>query len=167
MGWWKCNERGGIDFKNKPTGHPGEHSLINAIPDRDSAEDHYNGDAPADAMYVPQAILKSWFINREPKPSCEQLTKLFTEKIFDNIFRHIERSKLEALIDITWKEIDAIYKEAWGRPAYPEERVLICSFSFGGASHKDDKYDWWQMRLTDENYAKNYNEGKWPYWWHI
>jgi hypothetical protein len=167
MGWWKCNEQGGIDWENKPTGHPGEHSLINAIPDRDSKEDYYNGDAPADAMYVPQAILKSWFINREPKPTKDQLTKLFTEKVFDNIFRHIEKTKLESLIDMTWKEIDAIYKKAWGRATYPEERVLICSFSFGCVDSKKKmptlKSDWWDIRKLDQTYIKNYNDGKWPY----
>ena len=50
MGWWKCNDHGGIDWANKPTGHPGN-ALINAIPDRDSTEDYYNGDAPADAEH--------------------------------------------------------------------------------------------------------------------
>jgi len=177
MGWWKCNDDGGIDWQNKPTGHPGEHALINAIPDRDSTEDYYNGDALADAMYVPIAILKSWFIGREPKPTKEQLTKLFTDKVFDNVFRHIEEDKLNTLIDKTWKEIDAIYREAWGRPAYPEERGFICSFSFGCADglrnsktpseKKKDRADWWKMRGTDKTHAKNFNEGKWPYWWHI
>ena len=163
MGWWKCNEHGGIDWENKPTGHPGEHSLINAIPDRDSAEDYYNGDAPADAMYVPAAILRSWFENREPKPTCEQLTKLFIEKHVDLIFRHISKDKLFKLVDKTWKEIDAIYIEAWGRPAYPEERAYICSFSFGGVNHS--KYDWWKASKLDKDYIKNFNEWKWPYWW--
>jgi hypothetical protein len=166
MGWWKCNCNGGIDWQNKPTGHPGEHALINAIPDRDSTEDYYNGDAPADTMYVPIAILKSWFINREPKPIIEQLTKLFTEKVFDNVFKHIDKQKLNELIDMTWKEIDEIYKEAWNRPTYPEERVYICSFSFGGAIKIPKlKRDWWDIRKIDEGYIKEFNEGKRPYWW--
>jgi hypothetical protein len=166
MGWWKCNEGGGIDWDNAPTGHDG--GLVNAIPNRDSTEDYYNGDAPADAMYIPIAILKSWFINRDPKPTTDQLTKLFTEKVFDNIFRHIERSKLEALIDATWKEIDAIYKEAWGRPAYPEERGYICSFSLGGADgHAKDRAEWWSISKLDQPYIENFNKGKWPHWWHV
>lgn len=176
MGWWKCNEGGGIDWENKPTGHPGEHSLINAIPDRDSTEDYYNGDAPADAMYVPIAILKSWFINREPKPTKEQLTDLFIDKTIDNVFRHVEKNKLEELVDMTWKEIDAIYKEAWGRAAYPEERDYICAFSFGCANgsrnaktpseKRKDRSEWWTASKLDKTYIKNYNEGKWPNWWH-
>lgn len=154
MGWWKCNEHGGIDFHWRDGG-----GLINAIPGRDTIENLYNGDSPADAMYVPIAILKSWFIGRKPKPTTEQLTKLFTKKIFDNIFKHIEKDKLNILIDTIWKEIDAIYREAWGRPAYPEERGYICSFSFNGADGKD-RAEWWKMSETDKTYANNFN-------WHI
>ncbi len=184
MGWWKCNDHGGIDWSNKPTGHPGTTGLINAIPDRDSTEDYYNGDAPADAMYVPIAILKSWFQGREPKPTKNQLMDLFIEKKVDPIFKHIEKKKLDELIDITWKEIDEIYKEAWGRPAYPEERVFCCSFSFGGADgyadrrqydgsvnkgakQKKERKEWWELRKLEHDYIKNYEQGKWPYWWHV
>jgi hypothetical protein len=127
-------------------------------------------------MYVPIAILKSLFLNREPKPTKDQLTELFTKKVVDNVFRHIEKAKLENLVDMTWKEIDAIYKEAWGRPAYPEERGFVCSFSFRCADgsrnaktpseKKRDHADWWKMRELDKTYARNFNEGKWPYWWH-
>jgi hypothetical protein len=162
MGWWKCNCNGGIDA-TPPSGHEGG-SLINAIPGRDTIEDYYNGDTVADTMYVPIAIVKNWFINREPKPTREQLVKLFTEKEIDPVFKHVEKSKIENLIDKTWKEIDAIYNEQWSRPAYPEERVLICKFSFGGANGKGRK-DWWHIREIDKGYIKNFNEGKWPYWW--
>jgi len=174
MGWWKCNEHGGIDWTNKPTGHSG--GLINAVPDRDSIEDYYNGDAPADAMYVPIAILKSWFINRTPKPKLEQLTKLFVNKEVDLIFRHINKDQLFKLIDATWKEIDAIYREAWGRPAYPEERSRICSFSFGScegsrscktpSEKRKDQVDWWRIKEYDQTHIDNYKQGKLPYGWH-
>ncbi len=164
MGWWKCNCSGGIDYENKPSGHEGG-SLINAIPNRDTIEDYYNGDAAADAMYVPAAILREWFENRTPKPTTEQLTALFTEKNFDPIFKHIDKDQLDKLIDFTWKEIDAIYNEAWGRTAYLEERVYICKFSFGGANRPKDK--WWKLSGTDKQYADNYRAGKLPYWWHI
>jgi len=171
MGWWKCNEHGGIDFKNKPSGNDGE-SLINAIPGRDTTEDYYNGDSPADAMYLPIAIIKSWFINRQPKPSKDQLVKLFTEKVTDNVFKHIDKDKLNKLVDITWREIDAIYNETWGRPPYPEEKYFVCSFSFGGADgwtdrrnsspseRNKDRLDWWKLRAIEEDYIKNFNEDK-------
>lgn len=50
MGWWKINCSGGIS-SDKPTG-AGEESLLNAIPGRDTVEDHYGGDVPADIMGV-------------------------------------------------------------------------------------------------------------------
>ncbi len=129
--------------------------MANAIPNRDTIEDYYNGDGPADAMGIPIAILKSLFINREPKPTRDQLTKLFTEEVFDNIFRHIERSKLRELIDMTWEKIDTIYQEAWKRPAYPEERVFICKFSFGWAR----EHDFWEIRPNDRKVVEAYIKG--------
>lgn len=45
MGWWKCNEHGGIDWDAPKHGN-----LINAVPGRDTIENLYNGDVPADAM---------------------------------------------------------------------------------------------------------------------
>lgn len=173
MGWWKCNEHGGIDWDART--HSRVHGgLINALPGMDTIENFYNGDGPADAMYVPTAILKSWFTGRDPKPTTEQLTKLFIEKSFDNVFRHIDKNKLNELVDMTWKEIDAIYKEAWGRPAYPEERGYICSFSLSGADgraktpseKRKDRAEWWSISKLDKTYINNFNEGKWPYWWH-
>lgn len=50
MGWWKiADSGGGIDFENPPSG-AGDSSLVNAIGGRDTPEDHYNGDGPADVM---------------------------------------------------------------------------------------------------------------------
>jgi hypothetical protein len=162
MGWWKCNCNGGIDFKNKPSGHSGG-TLINAIPGRDTTEDYYNGDPPADTMFFPTAVLKDWFKDK-PKPTVEQLTALFTEKSFDPIFDHIPRSQLEKLIDATWKEIDAVYWETWNRPTYPEERAFICKFSFGGANRPKLR-DFWNVRPIDKQNADNYRAGKLPYSW--
>lgn len=173
MGWWKCNDGGGIDWENKPTGHSG--GLINAIPDRDSAEDYYNGDAPADAMFVPIAILKSWFLNRTPKPTTGQITNLFINKEVDLVFRHIDKVELFKVIDATWHEIDAIYRDAWGRPAYPEERGYICAFSFSGADSRNAKTpsarraeikDWWTICDLDRDYIKKFKAGKLPPWWY-
>lgn len=49
MGWWKLNCGTGGISDAKPSG-AGDCSLLNAIPGRDTTEDHYGGDAPADAM---------------------------------------------------------------------------------------------------------------------
>ncbi len=162
MGWWKCNKGGGIDWENKPSGHPGSHALINAVPKRDTVEDYYNGDAPADAMFIPTAVIRSWFVNREPKPTTKQLTKLFTDKVFDDVFRHIDRQQLTDLIDGTWKRIDEIYRECWNRNAYPEERRYVCLFSFGGANRiNTDWPDWWKISNSDKLWLTMYSEGKW------
>jgi hypothetical protein len=153
MGWWKSNCNGGIDSDNLPTGHQCG-SLRNAIPNRDSTEDYYNGDAVADLMYIPIAFLKKWFKNIEPKPSTEQLTELFTQNKFDGVFSVLnpeETEKLKTLIQKTWEQIDEEYKAAWGRPAYPEERVYVCKFSFGGADRADNPKwpNWWDLRPND------------------
>lgn len=50
MGWWKINETGGIDWDEMPSGNDDTTGLVNAIPGRDTLEDHYNGDEPADVM---------------------------------------------------------------------------------------------------------------------
>lgn len=158
MGWWLCNENGGINWGNKPSGHAG--GLINAIPGRDTTEDYYNGDAPADAMYVTTAVLKELFGDNY-KPTKEQLTNLFILKEYHEVFDFIDREKLEELISRTWEEIDKIYMEEWSRPAYKEERYYICQFSFGGANRVNS--DWWKISKNDRKYLANYKKGKWLY----
>ena len=50
MGWWKMDaETGGIAC-SPPSGKPAGVELLNAIPGRDTVDDHYGGDAPADIM---------------------------------------------------------------------------------------------------------------------
>ncbi len=49
MGWWHINKIGGISSV-PPTGSREEAPVGNAIPGRDSTEDHYGGDIPADYM---------------------------------------------------------------------------------------------------------------------
>lgn len=66
MGWWKINGCGGISDE-KPTG--ADCSVLNAIPGRDSVEDHYGGDAPADHMCEAIAKIRQEFKDewgREP-----------------------------------------------------------------------------------------------------
>jgi len=52
MGWWKIDsvESGGISHE-LPSGHPRDGKTVrNAIPGRDTPEDLYNGDGPADIL---------------------------------------------------------------------------------------------------------------------
>ena len=157
MGWWKSNENGGIDWKNLPTGHGGN-TLVNAIAGRDSPEDYYNGDSPADAMGGPIYVLKKVFANKK-KPSVEEMVNFFTKKefspIFSKVFKEANGKKTAiSLIDKIWQKIDKIYEEAWNRPTYPEERVLICKFCFS-CSQKDD---WWEISKRQEELYGDYSE---------
>lgn len=71
MGWWKIDPDAGtgqIDCNNPPSGHQ-EGELINAIPGRDTTEDYYNGDGPADIMgdaldRIAEEFQRKW--NRPP-----------------------------------------------------------------------------------------------------
>ena len=51
MGWWRIDdvETGGIACKFG-SNNPSKHAVCNAIPGRDSPEDQYNGDGPADII---------------------------------------------------------------------------------------------------------------------
>lgn len=160
MGWWKCNDNGGIDWGAKP-----EHgTLLNAIPGEATTENYYNGDSPADAMAVPEAIIKSWFVDRPIKPTYDQMVNLIADNGVDEIFNHVPSSKIETLVKAVKKEIDAIYIEAWNRPPYMEERVLVCRFTFGWVNHKFSGRDW-EMSQREKKLVQEYEEGKFPYWW--
>ncbi len=159
MGWWKCNDNGGIDWNAPKHG-----TLVNAMKG-DSPENYYNGDSPADAMCIPEAVIKSWFTDKEPKPNLDQIVQMLTEDKFDdNLFKHIPTSAIEKLKKSLWKEIDEIYKEAWNRPAYPEERILVCRFALGWAGGKSKRKDW-KMDSRERQMVADYDAGKFPYWW--
>jgi hypothetical protein len=161
MGWWKCNERGQIDTEKLPTGHPGEHALINAIPNRDSTEDYYNGDGPADVMGVPLAFLKVWFHEREQKPTADDLVALFVDNEPREIFGHINKVELDKVIQRSWEMVDNEYLEAWSRKAYPEERRMVARFVFSGASSDTWKDQFWHLRERDKRTVQNAAKGIW------
>lgn len=143
MGWWKCNEKGGIAWGTPPSGHPGENSLINAIPGRDTTEDYYNGDQPADAMDHSIAKLASAFKNKD-KPNYEECLDLFLNESIAPIFSSVGKAWLLQLVTSTWAEIDDIYKECWNRPLYKEEKTYICKFCFGCLREKE--LDFWRVK---------------------
>lgn len=77
MGWWKMNCQGGISAE-RPTG-AGECSLVNAIPGRDTTEDHYGGDGPADIMDAAIAnIIKEYQEEWGRPPYIEELDGVWT-----------------------------------------------------------------------------------------
>jgi hypothetical protein len=131
MGWWKCNNRGGIDWENKPGG------LLNAIPDRDTTEDYYNGDRPADFMEGTCEVIRLWFKDRKEKPTTENLIDLFVNNKVDKVFNFINPEKLKNLVNNTWLGIDDIYEDDWGRPTYKQEKFYVCNFVFSGMWEDD------------------------------
>jgi hypothetical protein len=145
MGWWKCNEKGGIAWDNLPSGHPGETALINAIPGRDTTEDYYNGDQPADIMDRSIAKLASALKNKE-KPDYDQCLELFLKNVIPPSLV-VDREWLMQLVASTWKEIEGVYKECWDRPPYNEEKSYICKFCFGCLRGNDP--DFWKFKTKD------------------
>lgn len=152
MGWWKCNENGGVNFDEMPTGHQ-ENDLNNAVPGRDTTEDFYNGDGPADIMFIPTAMIKKWFEYIDNKPTTDQIINLFAKNQYDEVFDAIDRKQLDVLIKKTWEQVEKEYLDTWNRLPYPEEKVYVCKFSFG--------YFEWKIRPIEKIWMENYENGGW------
>lgn len=78
MGWWRMDkETGGISCK-RPSG-AGENGLVNAVPGRDTIEDHYGGDQPADRMgEAIHAIRKLYQEKWGREPYIEEMDGIWT-----------------------------------------------------------------------------------------
>ena len=67
MGWWKVTDvaTGQISC-DLPSGHPGKDtdSPVNAVPGRDSPDDYYNGDGPADALGAAMKSIDKQFLEQ-------------------------------------------------------------------------------------------------------
>ena len=87
MGWWKLNcDTGGIS-EERPTGATGP--LLNAFPGRDSVEDHYGGDEPADIMAHALAEIGRTYHKKWGRwPYLEELEGVFTFSM--GVHRHAE-----------------------------------------------------------------------------
>ena len=78
MGWWHINKFGGIS-KTPPTGACEGTPIGNAIPGRDSPEDHYGGDDPADIMDATlRRLADCWQKAWGRPPYIEELEGVFT-----------------------------------------------------------------------------------------
>lgn len=133
MGWWKINSprRGQIDRSHDTGGR-----LLNAVPGRDTAENHYNGDGPADSMGEAADKVLGVVGIAVPKPgsgakvegiSKRECLDLFLERTAPARFARQGDELLEVVSDV-WEDIDEQYQEEWERPPYPEEREGICNF---------------------------------------
>ena len=86
MGWWRinCVEKGGLG--PKPSGS--ERELLNALPGKDSAEDFYNGDEPADVMdnairEIHGIYQREW--TRPPEPEVREAVFNFCKRLSTGI----------------------------------------------------------------------------------
>ena len=71
MSWWKidCVENGQVSC-SLPSNHPGDDKTFrNAIPGRDSVDDLYNGDQPADIMGAALKKIDAVFLEHWKRPA--------------------------------------------------------------------------------------------------
>lgn len=120
MGWWKANSRGGIDGSFQS-----QSGMLNAVAG-DSPEHYYNGDGPANI--VCGAIHGLKILTGKAQLSSSDLLNLLLHREVGPVFENVNRDVLLSAVEIMWSHVDNEYQEAWGRPAYPEEKEAICTF---------------------------------------
>ena len=109
MGWWKISgPAGGIDWT-----HNASTGCVTAIPGKDSTENYYNGDGPADEMTQLLDFL------------AKRVGKRFVRKI---VVGGKSTPEIEKAVKSTWERIELLCVEAFGRQPYPEEREAIINF---------------------------------------
>lgn len=72
MGWWKSDgPETGMVSKQLPSDHPGKDAPVvcNAVPGRDSPDDCYNGDGPAEIMGSALATVNKEYENAWGRPA--------------------------------------------------------------------------------------------------
>jgi hypothetical protein len=114
MGWWKIEspETGGIDFD-----HDTGSSLVNAISGRDSIENYYNGDEPANLMDEARASLASLQLS------------LLADEVRSAFFLGKGNTYAVEVFATARKRISEVYLRDWGREPYDEEWKAV--FNFG------------------------------------
>jgi hypothetical protein len=127
MGWWKIKdvESGQVDHNWESAGT----LLTNAIPGRDSPENYYNGDDPADLLVKWLGIATRGLKKFDMEPTPDLLASLWWEggeyfasdnakawKYFDRLHRWV------------WAWMRRIYRNAWGRRPYEEESTAVFNF---------------------------------------
>jgi hypothetical protein len=132
MGWWKMNDRGQIDESHFVNG------LVNAVPNRDTPENYYNGDGPADSIDDAVHDVLAVLGIAVPRPDSSEIVQGISQQEMLDLFLRAEvpdRFKQDSrglvkIIDAAWKDVDEQYEEDWDRPAYPQERLGACNFVF-------------------------------------
>ena len=120
MGWWRIEgSTGGITWDSR--GEDGA-ILANHIPGKDSAENYYNGDEPADILDKVISTMLEKLSNPEYKDAARRA--FLGEGVSDTEIDLIHKQSLETARN----RIERTYKREWGREPYPEE--LSGTFEF-------------------------------------
>lgn len=113
MGWWRIDGPSGhIDWASR--GSDGA-VLANHIPGKDSPENYYNGDEPADIL--DKAV--NTMLDRLTVPEYKAAAKkaFLGESADDGVLDFVHKQSLMS----ARQKIDRTYKREWNRPPYIEE----------------------------------------------
>lgn len=120
MGWWRIDgPTGGINWSSR--GADGA-VLENYSPGKDSPENYYNGDEPADILDKVISTMLDKLTSHEYMDAAKRA--FLGEGVSDSEIDLIHKQSLEAARE----RIERAYKREWGRDAYPEELQGIFAF---------------------------------------
>lgn len=120
MGWWQIDgETGGINWSSR--GSNGA-VLCNHIPGKDSPENYYNGDEPADILDKVINTMLDRLVNPAYKNAARKA--FLGQKVDEEEIDLIHKQSLEN----ARQRITRTYKRAWSRDPYIEELSGIFEF---------------------------------------
>lgn len=120
MGWWRIEGSAGeITWDSR--GEDGA-ILANHIPGKDSPENYYNGDEPADILDKVISTMLEKLTSHDYKDAARRA--FLGEGVSDTEIDFVHRQSLETARN----RIDRAYKREWGRDPYPEELSGIFEF---------------------------------------
>lgn len=120
MGWWRIDgPTGEINWASR-----GENGAIleNHTPGKDSPENYYNGDEPADILDKVVGTMLEKLTSQEYKDAARRA--FLGEGVSDTEIDLIHKQSLER----ARQRIERTYQREWGRPPYPEELQGIFGF---------------------------------------
>jgi len=126
MGWWRIEgASGGINWSAQPGNSRDGATLVNYIPGKDSPENYYNGDEPADIL---DKVINT-FIERLTTSEYRQAAKNAFLAVKENTdaLDMIHKQSLE----LARQKIIRVYQREWRRDPYPEELQGLFEFCTG------------------------------------
>jgi hypothetical protein len=132
MGWYRIDPKTGRPdhAARSKLSTPG-FGILNAIPGvDDDSEAYYLEDLVCDSAALMTEQLRRFLNdNKLQCPPVEQLLALFLDGVVPPSFTAADPQQLaglrQELVEM-WQDIDADYRDAWGRPARREERWAAC-----------------------------------------